>query len=149
MRNTKTIDPSLKKKINQNDDKLRILYGKETKAGKPKKKGSIPQKTKVEQKIENQNQNENENHENSFSEIIIKANNDNNKESPATEMVNSKISKTITVDHDDQKAFVSRMQKRIKFKNNKEEKKNNTIFCKTFSNVYKNLEKKKKQKNLQ
>jgi hypothetical protein len=38
MRNTKTIDPSLKKKINQNDDKLRILYGKETKAGKPKKK---------------------------------------------------------------------------------------------------------------
>ena len=29
MRNTKDIDPSLKKKINQNDEKLRLLYDKE------------------------------------------------------------------------------------------------------------------------
>jgi len=35
------------------------------------------------------------------------------------------------------------MQKRMKFKNDKEEKKNNTMFYNTFANVYKNLEKKK------
>ena len=29
MRNTKHIDPSLKKKIHQNDEKLRLLYDKE------------------------------------------------------------------------------------------------------------------------
>lgn len=34
MRNTKTIDPSLKKKITQNDEKLRILYDKEFKSSK-------------------------------------------------------------------------------------------------------------------
>ena len=139
MRASKNIDPSLKKKIVQNDEKLRILYDKEVKRGKSLKKSSAPNRNKKD------NQSQNQNNDNSFSEIMMKKYNDKDV-SPATEEINSKISKTMTIDNDDKNAFVSRMQKRMKFKKDKEEKKNNTIFCNTFSNVYKNLEDKKKKK---
>ena len=135
MRNTKAIEPSLKKKIKQNDDKLRILYGKELKTSNPKKAntGQIL-RNKSNQKTQNQKKNP----EDSSSEIILHTYNDNNEPSPETEEINSKISKrTIETEREknEPSAFVSRMQKRMKFKNDKEEKKNNTMFYNTFANV--------------
>ena len=119
MRNTKAIEPSLKKKIKQNDDKLRILYGKELKTSNPKKAntGQIL-RNKSNQKTQNQKKKP----EDSSSEIILHTYNDNNEPSPETEEINSKISKrTIETEREknEPSAFVSRMQKRMKFKNNK------------------------------
>ena len=37
MRNTKIIDPSLKKKINENDEKMKTLYGMEFQRSKSRK----------------------------------------------------------------------------------------------------------------
>ena len=128
MRNTKTIDPSLKKKITQNDEKLRLLYDKNFKLiPKPKNKYSETRNKSEQRKRINQ--------DNSYSETQ-QTYNDKGK---------SPVTKYMTIDRDDQHAFVSRMQKRMKFKRDKEEKKNNTIFNKTFNNVYKNLENRKKK----
>ena len=111
MRNTKNIDPSLKKKITQNDEKLRILYDKEFKSSKQKKKGLGPPKNRSEPKFENNNQNK----ENSFSEIIMNEdeNNNNNEQTPEKEKEEEdpKISKIINIEKEDQSAFVSRMKK--------------------------------------
>ena len=122
MRNTKAIEPSLKKKIKQNDDKLRILYGKELKTSNPKKAntGQI-----LSNKLNQKAQIQKKNPEDSSSEIILHTYNDN-EPSPETEEINSKISKrTIETEREknEPSAFVSRMQKRMKFKNDKEEKK--------------------------
>ena len=128
MRNTKVIDPSLKKKINQNDEKLRLLYDKDFKLiPKPKNINSGTRNKSEQRKRINQ--------DNSYSETQ-QTYNEKNK---------SPVSKNMTIDREDQHSFVRRIQKRMKFKRDKEEKKNNIIFNKTFNNVYKNLENKKKK----
>ncbi len=136
MRNTKNIDPSLKKKINENDEKMKALYGIEFKRSKSKK-GT---KASARNKPKNRNQ---RNHDDSFSDMMAKTYKDN---TPMT--TDSKYAKTINEDRDDSSAFMSRMQKRMKFKKDKEEKKNNTIFYNTFANVYKKMEDKKKKKTM-
>ena len=136
MRNTKIIDPSLKKKINENDEKMKMLYGIEFKRSKSRK-GTY---SSARNKPKNRNKG---NHDDSFSDI----NNKNYKDNTAM-ATDSKISKTINADGEDSSAFMSRMQKRMKFKRDKEEKKNNTIFYNTFSNVYKRMEDKKKKKTM-
>ena len=138
MRNTKYIDPSLKKKINENDEKMKMLYGIEFKRSKSKK-GTL---SSARNKPKNRNK---RNHDDSFSDIGAGAKTYKDK-SPMT--TDSKYSKTINADREDSSAFMSRMQKRMKFKKDKEEKKNNTIFYNTFSNVYKRMEDKKKKKTM-
>ena len=136
MRSTKVIDPSLKKKINENDEKMKMLYGIEFKRSKSKK-GTF---SAAKNKVKNRNK---KNNDDSYSEMMIKTYKDN---TPIT--TDSKFSKTINTDRDDSSAFMSRMQKRMKFKRDKEEKKNNTIFYNTFTNVYKRMEDKKKKKTM-
>ena len=136
MRNTKYIDPSLKKKINENDEKMKMLYGIEFKRSKSKK-GTL---SSARNKPKNRNK---RNHDDSFSDIGAKT---YQGKSPMN--TDSKFSKTINADKEDSSAFMSRMQKRMKFKKDKEEKKNNTIFYNTFSNVYKRMEDKKKKKTM-
>ena len=73
------------------------------------------------------------NNDDSFSDVIIKTYNDV-EPSPQTEEINSKISKTIENEKPSAPSTnPSRMQKRMKFQKNKEEKKNNTTI-----NVYNN-----------
>ena len=127
MRNTKAIDPSLVKKIKENDDKLRELYEKEYKmAGL--KKSSTGRNKSYEKPPKKKN-----NNDDSFSDVMIKTYNDV-EPSPQTEEINSKISKTIENEKPSAPSTnPSRMQKRMKFQKNKEEKKNNTTI-----NVYNN-----------
>ena len=136
MRNTKIIDPSLKKKINENDEKMKMLYGIEFKRSKSRK-GTY---SSTRNKPKNRNK---RNHDDSFSDMGGKASKD---KSPMN--TDSKYSKTINPDREDPSSFMSRMQKRMKFKKDKEEKKNNTIFYNTFTNVYKKMEDKKKKKTM-
>jgi len=136
MRNTKIIDPSLKKKINENDEKMRMLYGEEYKRSKSRQ-GSY---SSARNKKKNRNK---RNNDDSFSDAMGKTYKDN---TPIT--TDTKFSKTINPDGEDSSAFMSRMQKRMKFKKDKEEKKNNTIFYNTFANVYKRMEDKKKKKTM-
>ena len=121
MRNTKAIDPSLSKKIKENDDKLKVLYEKEYKMTAGLRKSNTGRNKSYEKPPKKKN-----NNDESFSDVIIKTYNDV-EPSPQTEEINSKMSKTLenekrgpSVNHP------SRMEKRKKFKKNKEEKKNNT-----------------------
>ena len=136
MRNTKVIDPSLKRKIKENDEKMKMLYGIEFKRSKSRK-GTY---SSARNKPKNRNK---RNRDDSFTKAMTKTYKDN---TPMT--TDSKFSKTINTDRDDSAAFMSRMQKRMKFKKDKEEKKNNTIFFNTFTNVYKKMEDKKKKKTM-
>ena len=142
MRTNNAIDPSLKKKINQNDEKVKYLYDIEFKISKSKKGTTI---TTPGVRPRNLPKNKNtKSQEDSYSEIILKGDN-NNEQNHSNDEFDRKISKKISKDAEPS-AFMSRMKKRMKFKNDKEEKKNNTVFYNTFSNVYKNMEKKKKKK---
>ena len=136
MRNTKVIDPSLKRKIKENDEKMKMLYGIEFKRSKSRK-GTY---SATRNRPKNRNK---KNHDDSYTGAKNKTYRDN---TPMT--IDSQFSKTINTDRDDSAAFMSRMQKRMKFKKDKEEKKNNTIFFNTFTNVYKRMEDKKKKKTM-
>ena len=118
MRNTKVIDPSLNKKIKENDERLRELYEKKYKiAGLPKVNTGRNRSFQKSQKRK-------KNNDDSFSDINIKTYNDIDVEpSPQTVDINSKISKTIDIEKQPPPTNVSRMQKRMKFKKDKEEKK--------------------------
>ena len=111
MRNTKYIDPSLKKKINENDEKMKMLYGIEFKRSKSRK-GTY---SSAKNKPKNRNK---RNHDDSFSDVGAKT---YQGKSPMN--TDSKFYKTINADKEDSSAFMSRMQKRMKFKKDKEEKK--------------------------
>ena len=137
MRNTKVIDPSLKRKIKENDEKMKMLYGIEFKRSKSRKGTHLSARNKP------KNRNKRNHDDDSFTNVMSKTYKDN---TPMT--TDSKFSRTITTDRDDSAAFMSRMQKRMKFKKDKEEKKNNTIFFNTFANVYKKMEDKKKKKTM-
>jgi len=137
MRNTKVIDPSLKRKIKENDEKMKMLYGIEFKRSKSRKGTHSSARNKP------KNRNKRNHDDDSFTNVMSKTYKDN---TPMT--TDSKFSRTITTDRDDSAAFMSRMQKRMKFKKDKEEKKNNTIFFNTFANVYKKMEDKKKKKTM-
>ena len=119
MRTNKTIDPSLKKKINENDEKVKYLYGIEFKRSKSKK-GTTSTTPGVRPRNLPKNKNK-KNQDDSYSEIILKTDY-NNEQKHSNDEFDSKISKTISKDADPS-AFVSRMKKRMKFKNDKEEKK--------------------------
>ena len=121
MRNTKAIDPSLNKKIKENDERLRELYEKGYKiAGLTKANTGRNRSFQKSQKRK-------KNNDDSFSDINIKTYNDIDVEpSPQTADINSKVSKTIDIEKKSPPANVSHMQKRMKFKKDKEEKKNNT-----------------------
>ena len=133
MRNTKIIDPSLKKKINENDEKMKTLYGMEFQRSKSRKQTARST-------TRNNQRNKKKKNNDSYTDMNIKTYN----EEPRTD---SKIAKKLNTDRNES-AFVSRMQKRMQFKKDKEEKKNNTIFFNTFSNVYRKMEDKKKKKTL-
>ena len=143
MRNNKTIDPSLIKKIIQNDEKLKILYNKEGNISKQNKKGAIPPRTGVPKKTETNLKMKDD----SFSEFTI---NTYNGISPPYD-IGSRESKTTTTNKNEPIPFVQRMQRRQKYKTHREEKKNNTIFYTTYSNTCKNVDnnnnKKKKAYN--
>ena len=111
MRNTKVIDPSLKRKIKENDEKMKMLYGIEFKRSKSRK-GTY---SATRNRPKNRNK---KNHDDSYTGAKNKTYRDN---TPMT--IDSQFSKTINTDRDDSAAFMSRMQKRMKFKKDKEEKK--------------------------
>ena len=140
MRNTKTIDPSLKKKITENDEKLKVLYDIELKS-KSKPKNRTPA---TRQKNARKAQKRNQYKDDTYAKINLKTY--NNEDNLSDDEMDQRMSKTIEK-REDQAKFVSRMKKRMKFKNDKEEKKNNTIFNNTFSNVYKNLKKIKRKRS--
>ena len=120
MRNTKVIDPSLKRKIKENDEKMKMLYGIEFKRSKSRK-GTY---SSARNKPKNRNK---RNRDDSFTKAMTKTYKDN---TPMT--TDSKFSKTINTDRDDSAAFMSRMQKRMKFKKDKEEKKITQFFITHF-----------------
>ena len=136
MRSTKVIDPSLKRKIRENDEKMKMLYGIEFKRSKSRKGTYSSNRNKP----KNRNK---RNHDGPLPKVMLKTYKD---KSPMT--TDSKFTRTINTDRDDSSAFMSRMQKRMKFKKDKEEKKNNTIFFTTFNNVYKRIEDKKKKRTM-
>ena len=125
MRNTKDIDPSLKKKINQNDEKLRLLYDKEYQL-EEQNRSKTNKSLRNKQNRRAQSQTKKKNHDDSFSEIILKTYNDN-EPSRETEEINSKMSKTIEVDKKRPAGLANRIEKRMKFKN-REATKSNTVY---------------------
>ena len=125
MRNTKAIDPSLKKKINQNDEKLRLLYDKEYQL-EEQNRSKTNKSLRNKQNRRAQSQTKKKNHNDSFSEIILKTYNDN-EPSRETEEINSKMSKTIEVDKKHPAGLANRIEKRMKFKN-REATKSNTVY---------------------
>ena len=113
------IEPSLQKKIYQNDEKLKCLFNKET--------IPIP--------INNFESNEN----NSLQEQEIDE--DNNQEIEQDEEINNSNIPTEKYEDSNQKEseqdlhnIITKIKKRIKFKKDKEEKKNNTIYFNQINN---------------
>ena len=137
MRNTKAIDPSLNKKIKENDERLRELYEKEYKfAGLQK---SNTGRNRSYQKA----QKKKKNIDDSFSDTNIKTYNDVDAEpSYRTEEIIEKEPKPMEIQKKRPSSNASRMQKRMKFQKDKEEKKNTTTVI-----VNNNLEKPKKAYN--
>ena len=143
MRNTKIIDPSLNKKIVQNEIKIHDLFNTDLSKSKSRR---IVSKNNGGPKIDR-----NIRHKKNMSQDEIYKNTYNNNE---VNIFKSTIDstpyiKTIQVDGDEEStAFINRMDKRIRLKSNnkKEEEKNNKIFYNTFNNVYQKLQNKKSKK---
>ena len=141
MKNTRNIDPSLKKKITQNDERVKVLYDIEL-SSRPKQRNKTPA---TRQKNIRREQKKRQNKDDSYAKVNLKIY--NNERHYLNDDFEPKMSRTIDRREKEAK-FMSRMRKRMKFKADKEEKKNNTIFNNTFSNVYKKLED-RKQKTMQ
>ena len=144
MRNTKVIDPSLNKKIVENEIKIHDLFN--TDLNKSKSRRIIPKNNggmKIDRNIR---------HKKNMSQDEIYKNTYNNNEVNIFKSTidSTPYTKTIQVEGDeDSMAFINKMEKRIRLKSNtnkKEEEKNNKIFYNTFNNVYQKLQNKKSKK---
>jgi hypothetical protein len=144
MRNTKVIDPSLNKKIVENEIKIHDLFN--TDLNKSKSRRIIPKNNggmKIDRNIR---------HKKNMSQDEIYKNTYNNNEVNIFKSTidSTPYTKTIQVEGDeDSMAFINKMEKRIRLKSNtnkKEQEKNNKIFYNTFNNVYQKLQNKKSKK---
>ena len=122
MKNAKKIDPYLKKKLNENEEKMQALYG--IGFNRSKSKGALSSRNRNRKK-------QKKNTDDSFSGVANKTYNKNNRTHTPDEK-KSKISKKLNKEKTGPSNSGSRMKKRMKFKKDKEEKKNNTV-------VYTNL----------
>jgi hypothetical protein len=138
MKNTRAIDPSLEKKITQNDERVKVLYDIEL-SSRSKQRNKTPA---TRQKNARREQKIRQNKDDSYAKVYL--NTYSNERHYLNDDFEPKMSKTIDRREKEAK-FVNRMRKRMKFKNDKEEKKNNTLFNNTFSNVYKRLEDRKQK----
>jgi hypothetical protein len=138
MKNTRAIDPSLEKKITQNDERVKVLYDIEL-SSRSKQRNKTPA---TRQKNARREQKIRQNKDDSYAKVYL--NTYSNERHYLNDDFEPKMSKTIDRREKEAK-FVNRMRKRMKFRNDKEEKKNNTLFNNTFSNVYKRLEDRKQK----
>ena len=139
MKNSKKIDPYLKKKLNQNEEKMQILYGigyQNSKSNRALSSSTDRNRNKKRQRKNND-------------DYLTEMNNNTYKKNNRTQTPKtkkSKMSKTINKEKGNPSHSVSSLKKRMKFKNDKEEKKNNTIFYTNFSG-YKKFDKNRKTFN--
>ena len=153
MRNPKKIDPSLNKKIVQNERKIQDLFN--TGLNKSQSRLIILKPfTPITTNPPPQGERNIRHKKNMSQDEIYKSSyNKNNKtmnnfKSAIDSTPYSKYSQTIHVDKDEKpKDFINRMKKRIRLKSTdkKEEEKSNKIFYNTFNNVYKKLNNKSKK----
>jgi len=146
MRNTKVIDPSLNKKITENERRMQSLFDIEiNRSSKSRRNINKPSNSQKKMGFIHHKKNK------SQDEIFAKTFNfDNNQISSFKGAFDNNFSKNLEPldDDDDSMAFINRMEKRMKGKKNpkNEEEKNNKIFQSTFNNVYQKLKNKKNKK---
>ena len=145
MRNTKLLDPSLNKKIAENEKKIHNLFDSEIVESKSR---SIISKPANNSKVaRNYHHKKNKSQDEIYINSYKKKNNE--KSNYKSTIDTTPYNRTIQYDGDENSsAFVNKMEKRIKLNNSnkKEEEKNNKIFNTTFNNVYQKMQDKKNKK---
>ena len=147
MRNTKIIDPSLNKKIEENERKIHNLFNGEL--DKSKSRRILSNRVNNSQIARNIHHKKNKSQDEIYNDSYKKNNETSNfKTIIENTPYNKNKNKTIQFDGDDSMAFINKMEKRIKYNNTskKEEEKNNKIFYSTFNNVYQKLKNKQSKK---
>ena len=143
MRNTKTIDPSLDKKITENERRIHNLFNSGLYKSESMRTISIPYKNPpIPRNIR---------HKKNMSqdEVYINSFNNNHATNFKSTIDTTTPYKTIQSQFDeDSNAFINRMGKRIKItsNNNNQDDKSNKIFYTTFNNVYQKLKNKNSKK---
>ena len=143
MRNNKIIDPSLNKKISQNEKRIQDLFNANLNKSKSIRLMSAPGIKQPAARNFHHKKNK------SQDEIYISSYKKGNVNNLKSTIDHSTYYKTIQYEGDDDSiAFMNRMKKRINQNGNneKEEKKNNKIFHTTVNNVYKKMKEKNKKK---
>ena len=144
MRNNKVIDPSLNKKIAENERRIQNLFNSEFTISKSKNNIKAPSQSQKNMRNIHHKKNK------SQDEIYKTINNIDNKEiSLFTGTIDNTIPKTLQIGDDDETAFINRMEKRMKSRrksSQKEEEKNDKIFYSTINNVYQKMKEKKNKK---
>jgi hypothetical protein len=140
MRNNKVIDPSLNKKIVENEKRMQHLFKREFSLSKSK--NNIKKPSNSQTKLRNVHHKKTK----SQDEIYNKDYNtiDNRDINRLKGAFNVTISKTIEKgDDNDSSAFTNRMAKRMNQKKQAEEEKNNKTFHDTINNIYQKFQERK------
>ena len=144
MRNNKVIDPSLNKKIAENERRIQSLFNAEFTLSKSKNNIRAPSQSQRNMKSIHHKKNK------SQDEIYKTIYNIDNKEiSLFKGTIDNTFPKTLQIGDDGETAFINRMEKRMKQRrksSQKEEEKNNKIFYSTVNNVYQKMKEKKNKK---
>ena len=165
MRNNKVIDPSLNKKIAENERRIQNLFNTEFIISKSKQNimapsqsqrnmKNIPHKKNIRAPSQSQRNIKNIHHtKNKSQDELYKTlyNMDNKDISLFKGTIDNTFQKTLQIGDDGETAFINRMEKRIKSRkksNHKEEEKNDRIFYSTVNNVYQKMKEKKNKKVL-
>ena len=144
MRNNKVIDPSLNKKIAENERRIKNLFNAEFTLSKSKNNIRAPSQSQRNMKSIHHKKNK------SQDEIFKTIYNIDNKEiSLFKGTIDNTFPKTLQIGDDGETAFINRMEKRMKQRrksSQKEEEKNDKIFYSTVNNVYQKMKERKNKK---
>ena len=147
MRNRKLIDPSLNKKIEENERRMQSLFA-DTEIAKTRSRQNINKPSNSKKKMGFVHHKKNKSQDEIFAKTF---NFDNNQISSFKGAFDNNFSKNLEPldDDDDSMAFINRMEKRMKAKKRpkKEEgKNNNKIYYSTFNNVNQKMKNNKSKK---
>ena len=140
MRNNKVIDPSLNKKIVENEKRMQNLFNSEF--SKSKSKNNIKKPSNSQTNMRNVHHKKHKSQDEIYNTAYKTI--DNRDINRLKGAFNVTISKTIEKgDDNDSSAFTNRMAKRMNQKKQAEEEKNNKTFHDTINNIYQKFQERK------